>query len=174
VSARVPANDGTPGNDANTPPVPDEVWHRFLTGSEHSIRVSAPRELSAFERAAAPRTALPPSPPEERRHAHRRPEAPAWREGFLFETGAVGELWQPSCPHPRSPWRELDGMAKCRRLGRVLCTAAAITLVLGLFSQVQTSSSPYDGQDDAVSQQSEKAPPEWPAATPGVTASPSG
>ncbi|MCC9710915.1 hypothetical protein E4N62_40220 [Streptomyces sp. MNU76] len=91
-----------------------------------------------------------------------------------YESGTVGELWQPIDPSPGTPWRELDGRARCGRLGRVLGTVAAITLVLGLFSQLTDPTSPYDGQDDTTSQQSEQAPTGWPAASPGITALPSG
>ena len=48
----------TPDEPDGAPSVPDEVWLRFLTDTEHAIRVSAPREPSAKERAARVRQLL--------------------------------------------------------------------------------------------------------------------
>lgn len=45
-----PGPGGTPDEPDTTPPVPDDVWRKFLGDSEHAIRVSAPREPSAWER----------------------------------------------------------------------------------------------------------------------------
>ncbi|MDX3617999.1 hypothetical protein [Streptomyces europaeiscabiei] len=169
-----PTTDGDEAPDAErrTPPAPDDVWHRFLTDSEHAIRETAPREPSARERGAGPWAELPSSPREGP-----RPEAdlhPSRDEPVSqYEAEAVGELWQPTDAWPGPHWREQDRRARCRRVGRVLCTVAAITLVLGLFSRLMSSGSPYDGHDDTISQQSEQAPTGWPSA-PAVTALPSG
>lgn len=175
VTARMPDGDQTPDGDGLRPPAADEVWHRFLTDSEHAIRETAPKELSAAERGTASRTASPPSRPQGGGHTRRRPTSPLrQRPASLDGTGAVGELWQPTEPRPHSPWRELDGRAKCRRIVRALGTAAAITLALGLCSQLAAPGDPHDGEDDTVSQQSEQAPSAWPADTPHITAPPSG
>ncbi|MET9680495.1 hypothetical protein [Streptomyces coeruleorubidus] len=100
---------GTPDEPDGTPPVPDGVWLRFLTDSEHAIRASAPREPSARERAAG-RQLQPPH--------------------------AVGDLWQPEDLWVRVAWRDLDRRARVRRVGRVAATAAAVALALGAWSQL--------------------------------------
>ncbi|CAM5703135.1 hypothetical protein SAFG77S_00198 [Streptomyces afghaniensis] len=92
-------------------PIPDDVWLRFLTDSEHAIRASAPREPSAQERAAGLRLRPP---------------------------YAVGDLWQPEDLWVRVAWRDLDRRAKVRRVGRVVATAAAVALALGAWSQLST------------------------------------
>ncbi|MDG9712843.1 hypothetical protein [Streptomyces sp. DH10] len=100
---------GTPDEPDGTPPVPDDVWLRFLTDSEHAIRASAPREPSARERAAG-RQLQPPH--------------------------TVGDLWQPEDLGVRVAWRDLDRRARARRVGRVVATAAALALALGAWSQL--------------------------------------
>ncbi|MFH8498644.1 hypothetical protein [Streptomyces coeruleorubidus] len=100
---------GTPDEPDGTPPVPDDVWLRFLTDSEHAIRASAPREPSARERAAGRRL----QPPH-----------------------TVGDLWQPEDLWVRVAWRDLDRRARVRRVGRVVATAAAVALALGAWSQL--------------------------------------
>ena len=100
---------GTPDEPDGTPPVPDDVWLRFLTDSEHAIRASAPREPSARERAAGRRLQPPPT---------------------------VGDLWQPEDLWVRVAWRDLDRRARVRRAGRVVATAAAMALALGAWSQL--------------------------------------
>ncbi|MFE7763886.1 hypothetical protein [Streptomyces sp. NPDC057438] len=172
MAAHMADGDGTPDNGGRTPPVPDEVWHKFLTDSEHAIRETAPKEPSAGERGTGPWAELLPAPREGRRHEEEPPPARAEPES-PYEYGAVGELWQSADPWSGRPWRELDGRARCRRVGRVLCTVAAITLILGFFSHLTTSGSPYDGQDDTISQQSDQAPTRSPT-TSGITPLPSG
>ncbi|MFJ8467120.1 hypothetical protein [Streptomyces swartbergensis] len=100
---------GTPDEPDGTPPVPDDVWLRFLTDSEPAIRASAPREPSARERAAG-RQLQPPH--------------------------TVGDLWQPEDLWVRVAWRDLDRRAKVRRVGRVVATAAAVALALGAWTQL--------------------------------------
>ncbi|OUC92870.1 hypothetical protein [Streptomyces swartbergensis] len=100
---------GTPDEPDSTPPVPDDVWLRFLKDSEPAIRASAPREPSARERAAG-RQLQPPH--------------------------TVGDLWQPEDLWVRVAWRDLDRRAKVRRVGRVVATAAAVALALGAWSQL--------------------------------------
>ncbi|MFH8897641.1 hypothetical protein ACH4HG_14775 [Streptomyces coeruleorubidus] len=99
----------TPDEPDGTPPVPDDVWLRFLTDSEHAIRASAPREPSAREREAG-----------------RRPQPPH----------TVGDLWQPEDLRVPVAWRDLDRRARVRRVGRVVATAAAVALALGAWSQL--------------------------------------
>ncbi len=139
-----PDGRGTPHEPRGVPPVPDDVWLRFLTDSESAIRVSAPREPSAEERAAGRRL----QPPH-----------------------AVGDLWQPEDLWVRVAWRDLDRRAKVRRAGRVLATAAAVALALGAWSQLSTGAgTPAEGPGDTVLQQSEDAP----ATLPAVTSRPAG
>ncbi|MFI5687223.1 hypothetical protein [Streptomyces sp. NPDC051636] len=106
---------------------PDEVWQRFLRDSERAIRHTAPREPSAEVRMAQP-------------YLHEEP---------------VGELWQPE-ERPTGPtWRELDGPARRRRVGRVLGAAAAIALALPAANPHRVRS---HLPGDTTSQYSETAP----------------
>ncbi|MFB8759289.1 hypothetical protein [Streptomyces nigra] len=50
---------------------------------------------------------------------------------------AVGDLWQPDGPSPA--WRELDGPARLRRVGRLIATVAAIGLALAAWSALATA-----------------------------------
>ncbi|MEU9571066.1 hypothetical protein AB0D62_14470 [Streptomyces massasporeus] len=52
MTTEEPDGRGAPREPYGVPPVPDEVWLSFLTDSESAIRLSAPREPSARERAA--------------------------------------------------------------------------------------------------------------------------
>lgn len=82
------------------------------------------------------------------------------------ETDAVGELWQPDDPWASPTWRELDGRARLRRVGRVIVTAASITLALGAWSWLSTSAdTPDERPDGAIVQQMEDAPHEQSPAT---------
>lgn len=137
MSTRQPDSDGPTGGDGGTPPVPDTVWQRFLDDSERAIRRSAPREPSARERAAA---------------------AP--------EPDAVGELWQPPELSYGPAWRDLDGPARRRRVGRVLGTIAGAALALSALSLLPAGSGGAPaGPDDATSQRSEDIPEPLPTAT---------
>ncbi|MDQ0711188.1 hypothetical protein QFZ55_000640 [Streptomyces luteogriseus] len=111
MTTEEPDGRGTPREPHGVPPVPDEVWLRFLADSESAIRLSAPREPSARERAAG-RQLQPPH--------------------------AVGDLWQPEDLWVRVAWRDLDRRSKVRRAGRVVATAAAVALALGAWSQLST------------------------------------
>ncbi|MFF9043838.1 hypothetical protein [Streptomyces parvulus] len=100
--------------------VPASVWRKFLTDDEEAIRRSAPVEPAARDRAGSRGQG-----PEETAtgHGHRPEEV----------STAVGDLWQdPTPPHP--PWRDLDRRERLRRAGRVLGAAAALALLLALFS----------------------------------------
>ncbi|MCI4145260.1 hypothetical protein [Streptomyces sp. MMS20-AI2-20] len=153
MTAQGPDDGGTPrdGEDG-VPSLPDDVWQRFLRDSEHAIRTSAPKEPSALQRAAG-RSFQPPP--------HARPEPPR-REA----PDAVGDLWHPDDPWDGPPWRDLDGRARLRRVGRVVGTAAAIALALGLWSQLSSGAgTPAEGPGDTVLQQSEEAPVTLPSGT---------
>ncbi|CAL9673914.1 hypothetical protein SUDANB1_07692 [Streptomyces sp. enrichment culture] len=136
---------GTPHEPPGIPPAPDDVWRRFLTDSESAIRLSAPREPSAEERAAGRRL----QPPH-----------------------AVGDLWQPEELWVRVAWQELDRRAKVRRVGRVVATAAAVALALGAWSQLSTGAGTGDRPGESTVRQVEGATARLPTATPVPSASP--
>ncbi|MBD0422424.1 hypothetical protein H0H10_25250 [Streptomyces sp. TRM S81-3] len=142
-----PGSGGTPEEPDGAPAVPEAVWQKFLADSECAIRASAPREPAARERT-----------PDW------RPEPPV-----TGGTEAVGELWQAEDVWTGPAWRDLDGRARLRRVGRVIGTAAAVTLALTAWSRLSTDSVvPADGPGETIGQQLEEAPVDLPA-----TASPS-
>lgn len=152
MTAQSPDAGGPPDEPDGAPPVPDDVWQRFLTDTEHAIRATAPREPSA-----------------RRRSSGARPE-PLPRTGAPRTDGGsapVGELWRPDDPWEGPSWRDMDRGARVRRVGRVAGTAAVIALVLGAWSQLSTGvGTPVEGPDgDSVLQQSEVAPADLPTAT---------
>lgn len=130
---------GTPGEPDGTPPIPDDVWLRFLTDSEPAIHASAPREPSAKERAAG-RQLQPPH--------------------------AVGDLWQPEDLWVRVAWCALDRRAKVRRVGRVVATAAAVALALGAWSQLSAGAGTGTRPGTGTVRQVEGATARQPTATP--------
>ncbi|MEU2896587.1 hypothetical protein ACWC4E_22580 [Streptomyces sp. NPDC001273] len=165
MTAQSPGAGGSPDEHDGTPSVPEDVWQRFLTDTEHAIRATAPREPSAHQR-----TARPAPPPHAR--------APKADTGVA---ASVGDLWRPDDPWEGPSWRDLDRRARVRRVGRVVGTAAAIALALGAWSLLSTGAgTPVEGPGgDSVLQQSEVAPAELPTAAtsrpPGFTSpSPSG
>lgn len=152
MTTRKTGDDGMPDEPEDMPSIPDDVWLKFLTDNERAIRTSAPRELSARER--APNT-LPGAVPAEAGGSvsegrTRRPQGPP---------GAVGELWQPEENSTGPAWRDLDARARLRRAGRIVATAAAITLALGLWSWMSTSAGAPAAPLGETVQQSEQAPP---------------
>ncbi|MFV0133647.1 hypothetical protein ACLGIH_10480 [Streptomyces sp. HMX87] len=134
----------TPEEPDGTPSVPDDVWLKFLTDSERAIRASAPREPAARERLAdgEPEPAVRPKRPGHPEHPGRPGRPREEREEAVGDGhgGAtpVGELWQPEDPWTGPSWRELDGRARFRRVGRVVATAAAVALALTAWSQLST------------------------------------
>ena len=156
MPAEDPGQGGTPGDGDSVPPIPDTVWRKFRDDTEQAIRASAPRELSARERAAAacPDPADAESPWKER------------RGGASSETGpvsldAVGEVWEPEELWPGPEWRDMDGPARCRRAGRTLAAIAAVLVAVGVLSYASSrSSAPGTPPGDATSQQSEEALPD--------------
>ncbi len=153
MTTRESGNGGIPDEPERTPPVPDEEWLKFLSDSERAIRASAPREPSAQERALGwhPR----PRPDGEKGHAG----GPEGRRRSYERADAVGELWQPEEPHSGPAWRDLDTRTRLRRAGRVIATAAAITLALGAWSWLSTTGGTGGGQPGDRVQQLEQAPP---------------
>lgn len=73
--------------------------------SEEAIARSAPREPSARERAGHPERNV-----------------------------RVGDAWYCEDAPAEPPWRHLDTHGRIRRLGRILAGAAALAVLLGLFS----------------------------------------
>lgn len=141
----IPGPDGeeVPDEPDAVPPAADELWLRFLMDSEQSIRTSAPREPSAQERVSA------------RQPPHREPgrtarAEPRFRDARANDwTNTVGDPWQPDDPWPL--WRDLDGPARIRRLGRAVVTAAAIAVALGAWSILSTRAGvPGDGPGGAT------------------------
>ncbi|SMQ14192.1 hypothetical protein SAMN06272771_0481 [Streptomyces sp. Ag82_O1-12] len=147
MTTEEPDGRGAAREPFGVPPVPDEVWLRFLTDSESAIRLSAPREPSARERAAGRRL----QPPH-----------------------AVGDLWQPEDLWVRVAWRDLDRRSKVRRAGRVLATAAAVALALGAWSQLSTGAGTGHRPGEYTVRQVEGATARLPTATPVPSASPVG
>jgi hypothetical protein len=144
VTTEEPGGRGTPREPHGVPPVPDEVWLRFLADSESAIRLSAPREPSARERAAG-RQLQPPH--------------------------AVGDLWQPEDLWVRVAWRDLDRRSKVRRAGRVVATAAAVALALGAWSQLSTGAGTGHRPGGSTVRQVEGATARLSTATPVPSAS---
>ncbi|MER7490794.1 hypothetical protein ABTY20_33930 [Streptomyces sp. NPDC126497] len=145
MTAQRPDGGGTPEERDGAPALPEDVWQRFLTDNERAIRATAPREPSALQRA--------------------RPGAGEGAPRKDPDAGTVGEPWHPDDPWEGPSWREMDGRARTRRVGRVVGTAVAIALALGAWSQVSTGAgAPDAGPGDTVLQQSEEAPAELPTA----------
>ncbi|GHB42203.1 hypothetical protein GCM10010377_36290 [Streptomyces viridiviolaceus] len=149
-----PGSGGTPEEPDGAPTVPEAVWQKFLMDNERAIRASALREPAARER------------------------TPGWRPGppVPGTPEAVGELWQADDVWTGPAWRDLDGRARLRRVGRVIGTAAAVTLALTAWSQLSTDSvAPADGPGETIGQRLEEAPVDLPATaspSPGASLSP--
>ncbi|MFJ4790879.1 hypothetical protein [Streptomyces sp. NPDC088794] len=140
-------------------PAADEVWLRFLMDCEQAIRASAPREPSAQKRMS------PLHPPHRKPYRTARPEPRLRNTRADNRTDVEGDPWHPDDPWP--PWRDLDGPAKFRRIGRVIATAAAIAVALGAWSMLSTRAGvPGDESGDAT------IPPHLTAVEPTPYASP--
>ncbi|WP_406164645.1 hypothetical protein [Streptomyces sp. NBC_00996] len=154
MATEEPAGGRTPGEGGDTPSVPDAVWRKFLDDTEHAIRTSAPRELSARERAREVRhvTADTEGPGQERRR-----ETDERGSGPM---DAVGEMWELEDRWPPA-WRDMDSRARRRRAGRALGTVAAVIVAVGALSHLPTGSGAPDGTPgDSTSQQSEDVLPD--------------
>lgn len=150
--AEDPDRDGTPGDGSGLPPVPDTVWLKFLGDTEQAIRVSAPREPSARERAggAGPGSTGAQHVRHPGGHASGEPGA-----------DAVGELWEPEDAWSGQAWRDLDGPARRRRVGRALVAVVAVLVAVGTLSYGSSRSGAPDGRPgSATSQQSEEVLPD--------------
>jgi hypothetical protein len=141
-----------PGEPDGPPSVPEYVWRKFLEDDERAIRASAPREPAARDRT---RGLLHPGPPDGSVTA----PATAGRVPPGRPRDPVGELWHPEDPSNERAWRELDGRARLRRIGRVVGTAAAVALALTAWSQLSTGSgTPGGGPADTIGQRLEESP----------------
>ncbi|MER7190057.1 hypothetical protein [Streptomyces flaveolus] len=87
---------------------------------------------------------------------------------------AVGDLWCPQEPWAGPAWRELDGRARLRHVGRVVGTAAAVALALTAWSQLSTGpGTPARGPGDTIGRRLEEtALPTAASLAPGASATP--
>ncbi|MGW3413114.1 hypothetical protein [Streptomyces sp. NPDC000888] len=87
MTTQEPGSKGTPEEPDGTPSGSEEVWLEFLTDSERAIRTSAPRELSAQERAQRwrPRPLAAGRAEQRTRRPHDEPTTGG--------TDAVGDSW---------------------------------------------------------------------------------
>ncbi|MEG3630486.1 hypothetical protein [Streptomyces poriticola] len=167
-------SSGPPDEQDGTSSVPDDVWHKFLTDSEHAIRSSAPREPAARERATGrhPEPA-PPDPAPWAADRNRSPGSTHSTHDTHDASAAVGEWWQPAAPSTGPAWRELDGRARLRRLGRLAATAAAVTLAVTAWSQLTTGpGTPAVVPDGSTVERVEEAPVGVPTAASPSAGSP--
>lgn len=170
MTTQGPDREGAPEEPDGASSGSEEVWLKFLMDSERAIRASAPREPSARERVRGRPSRSLAADGAEQRTRHPDDEAANGR------TDAVGDLWQVEEPWTGPAWRDLDGRARLRRVGRVVATSAAVVLALGAWSLLSTrDGTPSDRQDDTMVQQLEDAPADMPTAPrlpPGSTAVP--
>ncbi|ARP71066.1 hypothetical protein LK07_16235 [Streptomyces pluripotens] len=147
MAAEVPSQGRMPGDrDERPPAVPDAVWRRFLTDTDHAIRASAPRKPSTREQATA---------------LHER------------SVDAVGELWERRGPWAGPAWRDVDGRARRRRVGHVLGSVAVIALAVSALSCVPAGPGlPGEGPADGTAQRSEDVPPDRVPAVTGLSTGP--
>ncbi|MGW3967800.1 hypothetical protein ACWEFD_00535 [Streptomyces ardesiacus] len=144
MTASGPGGDAPQGPDG-TPTVPEYVWRLFLEDDERAIRASAPREPAARDR-------LPGRPPEPSAGRPGEALAPA-------PVPTVGEAWRAEDTWAGPAWRELDGRARARRIGRVLGTAAAAALALTAWSHLSTDPVvPDGGPAETIGQRLEESP----------------
>jgi deazaflavin-dependent oxidoreductase (nitroreductase family) len=156
VVAEDPGQGGTSDDGGGVPPIADTVWRRFLGDTEQAIRASAPRELSAWERAAGSRP-----DPVDSHGVQKEPQGGAPVEPRPASFDAVGEVWQPDEQRPGPAWRDLDGPARWRRVGRTLATVAALLVAAGALSHASSRPDVPDGTPTgATSQQSEEVLPD--------------
>ncbi|WP_395573282.1 hypothetical protein [Streptomyces sp. BK79] len=138
-----------PGEPDGPPSVPEYVWRKFLEDDERAIRASAPREPAALDRTPGWR----PGPPDG------TATPPAGRVPSGRSRDPVGELWHPEDPASDRAWRDLDGRARLRRIGRVVGTAAAVALALTAWSQLSAGSgTPGGGPAETIGQRLEESP----------------
>ncbi|MDO0909871.1 hypothetical protein QQM39_03035 [Streptomyces sp. DT2A-34] len=71
---------------------------------------------------------------------------------------AVGELWQPEDLWSGTAWRDMDGRARRRRIGRAVGVVASVIIVSGTASHLSAGSGDeYEGHRDVTSQQTENS-----------------
>ncbi|MEU9070015.1 hypothetical protein AB0D60_24370 [Streptomyces sp. NPDC048306] len=150
MTATGPGGGDTPDQPDGTPSVPEYVWRLFLEDDERAIRASAPREPAARDR-------FPGRQPEPPAGGPARPVRSSSPSSLTSDT--VGEAWRPEDRWAGPAWRELDGRARVRRVGRVLGTAAAVALALTAWSQLSTGPvTPGSGPAETIGQRLEESP----------------
>ncbi|MFE1073823.1 hypothetical protein ACFW5W_21720 [Streptomyces sp. NPDC058783] len=150
MTASGPGGGDTPDQPDGTPSVPEYVWRLFLEDDERAIRASAPREPAARDR-------FPGRQPEPPAGGPARPVHSPSPSSLTSDT--VGEAWRPEDRWAGPAWRELDGRARVRRVGRVLGTAAAVALALTAWSQLSTGPvTPGSGPAETIGQRLEESP----------------
>ncbi|MEU3680997.1 hypothetical protein AB0E99_08750 [Streptomyces sp. NPDC030592] len=150
MTASGPGGGDTPDQPDGTPSVPEYVWRLFLEDDERAIRASAPREPAARDR-------FPGRQPEPPAGGPARPVRSSSPSSLTSDT--VGEAWRPEDRWAGPAWRELDGRARVRRVGRVLGTAAAVALALTAWSQLSTGPvTPGSGPAETIGQRLEESP----------------
>ncbi|MEV7223574.1 hypothetical protein AB0N98_27300 [Streptomyces sp. NPDC093681] len=153
MTASGPGGGDTPDQPDGTPSVPEYVWRLFLEDDERAIRASAPREPAARDRFPG-RQPEPPAGGPDRPVRSSSPSSPS-----SLTSDTVGEAWRPEDRWAGPAWRELDGRARVRRLGRVLGTAAAVALALTAWSQLSTGPvTPGSGPAETIGQRLEESP----------------
>ncbi|MFC8218578.1 hypothetical protein ACFUTY_10420 [Streptomyces sp. NPDC057362] len=152
MTASGPGGGDTPDQPDGTPSVPEYVWRLFLEDDERAIRASAPREPAARDRFPGRQ----PEPPADRPARPVRSSSPS---SPSLTSDTVGEAWRPEDRWAGPAWRELDGRARARRVGRVLGTAAAVALALTAWSQLSTGPvTPGSGPAETIGQRLEESP----------------
>ncbi|MER7052270.1 hypothetical protein [Streptomyces sp. NPDC000351] len=164
MTASGPDSGATPDEPDATPSVPEYVWRQFLDDDERAIRASAPREPAARDRTPGWR----PLPPEGADSADSASSdstdstdstETAAKTSMGRPSDVIGEPWHPEDPWTGPAWRELDGRARIRRVGRVIGTAAAVALALTAWSQLSTGTgTPGGGPADTIGQHLEESP----------------
>ncbi|MFB6749344.1 hypothetical protein ACFCX6_00195 [Streptomyces sp. NPDC056353] len=153
MTASGPGGGDTPDQPDGTPSVPEYVWRLFLEDDERAIRASAPREPAARDRFPGQQ----PEPPAGGPARPVRSSSPSSPSSLTSDT--VGEVWRPDDRWAGPAWRELDGRARARRVGRVLGTAAAVGLALTAWSQLSTGPvTPGSGPAETIGQRLEESP----------------
>lgn len=120
-----PGDEGASHGEDDVLPIPEAVWRRFLEDTESAIRISAPREPSAWERAAWLRTDPPDASVPGRPTGYDSPSVTP-KERRAERPGAIGEVWELEELGSAPEWQDMDSRARLRHVGRVLAAVAAV------------------------------------------------
>ncbi|WP_285574477.1 hypothetical protein [Streptomyces sp. RTGN2] len=120
---------------------PRAVWKRFAEDNEEAIRLSAPREPSAFERSTRPSDCVESG------------------EGAALASGPaqwVGENYDAT--QGQQAWRDMSGRDRWRYLAEALVVMIVMTAVLLVVSRASPVPDTSDtGPGDVVLQETERA-----------------